>query len=152
MMQANRMKLSLNRMACCVPDNDTSRIDTISAAYRLVVYVDSTNCSPCVLNKMHQWNSLIDKTRKHGNHVNYIFIFEPKTDQIEDAHLAVESSGLKNRIYLDTACVFRDDNAFMPRDKKYHAVLINQKDSIVLIGNPKSNKQVEAMFLDITNN
>lgn len=88
----------------------------------------------------------------NGNRVNYIFIFEPKSSQIEDAHLAAESSGLKNRIYLDTACVFRADNAFMPSDNKYHTVLVNENDSIVLIGNPKSNKKVEAMFLDIINN
>ena len=101
--------------------------------------------------KMHQWNRLIDKTRMQGSHVNYVFIFEPKSEQIEDAHFAVESSGLKNRIYLDTAYIFRKDNKFIPKDRKYHTMLVDEKDSIVLIGDPKANKNIERIFLNIIN-
>lgn len=151
-MQKHRVKLYLNRMAYCVPDNDTARADTSTAPYRLVTYIDSTNCTPCMLNKMHQWNDIIDYTRANGNHVNYIFIFEPKADHIEDAHFAVESSGLKNRVYLDTASVFRKENKFIPKDSKYHTMLIDKNDSIILIGNPKYNKKIEKIFLYIINN
>jgi hypothetical protein len=150
-MQKHRVKLNLNRMAYCIPDNDTARTDTTSAPYRLLTYIDSTNCTPCLLNEMHKWNDIIDNTRTNGNRVNYIFIFEPKSDQIEDAHFAVESSGLKNRVYLDTASVFRKENKFIPKDSKYHTMLIDKNDSIILIGNPKNNKKVEEIFLDIIN-
>lgn len=112
-MQKHRVKLYLNRMAYCVPDNDTARADTSTAPYRLVTYIDSTNCTPCMLNKMHQWNDIIDYTRANGNHVNYIFIFEPKADHIEDAHFAVESSGLKTEYTLILqACSEKKTNSY----------------------------------------
>ena len=150
-MKNHRLKLSLNHMARCTPDNDTARTDTAATPFRLVVYVDSTNCSPCVLNKMYKWNPFIDNTRAKGNRVGYVFIFEPKAEQIEDAHFAVESSGLKNRVYLDTAHVFRKENMFMPKDSKYHTLLIDNRDSILLVGNPKSNNKIEEFFLKIIN-
>lgn len=62
-MQKHRVKLNLNRMAYCIPDNDTARTDTTSAPYRLLTYIDSTNCTPCLLNEMHKWNDIIDNTR-----------------------------------------------------------------------------------------
>lgn len=149
MMQTHHIKLGTDKMSRCIPDNDTARVDTVKAVFKLVVYVDSTNCSPCVLNKLYEWNRLIDKTRSCGDKVNYIFIFETKYNQIEDAHLAAESSGLKNRIYLDTAHIFRADNKFMPQEAAYHTMLINAKDSILLVGNPKTNKRIEKMFFNI---
>ena len=148
-MQNNRLKLSLGRMACCIPDNDTARTDNMDAEYKLVVYVDSTLCSPCIINKMFWWNDIIDLTRKEKGNVDYIFVFETKHDQIEDAHLAAESSGLKNRLYLDTACVFRAENYFIPNDDKYHTVMINSKDSIVMVGPPLISRSIRNVFLQI---
>lgn len=150
-MQHNCLRLSLDKMACCVPDNDSARIDTAQTPYRLVVYVDSTKCSPCILSKMYQWNTLIDQTRAEGNKISYIFIFEPKNDQIEDANFSVESSGLKNRVYLDTAHIFRNDNKFLPKDSKYYSILINSRDSILLVGNPKTNEKIRDVFFHIIN-
>lgn len=148
-MQANRLKLSFDRMALCVPDNDTARTDTMDLPFRLVMYVDSTNCSPCLLNQMYQWNSLIDKTRAEGNRVAYVFVFEPKDEQIEDAHFSAESSGLKNHVYLDTAHIFRSDNRFIPKSSQYHVMLINKEDSILMVGNPNKNDYIKKLFLNI---
>lgn len=150
-MQKNSLKLGLERMEYCIPDNDTPRTDKMDAEYKLVVYVDSTLCSPCIINKMFWWNDIIDLTRKDKDNVDYIFIFEPKRNQIEDAHLAAESSGLKNRLYLDTACVFRAENSFIPSDDKYHTMLINSKDSIVMVGSPLTNRSIRKVFLQILN-
>lgn len=150
-MQKNRLRLSLDRMAYCIPDNDTARTDKMDAEYKLVVYVDSALCSPCIINKMFWWNDIIDLTRKGKDNVDYIFIFETRHDQIEDAHFAAESSGLKNRLYLDTACVFRAENSFLPNDDKYHTVMINSKDSIVMVGSPLTSRSIRKVFLQILN-
>lgn len=151
-MQSHHVSLNLEKMMCCIPDNDTARVDIMKSGYRLVVYMDSSKCSPCIISKMYMWNSLIEKTRESGDKVGYVFIFEPKKEQIEDAIWAVESSGLKNRIYIDTACVFKRDNPFVPKAEMYHAMLINKKDSILLVGMPLTNHKVEELFFNIINN
>lgn len=146
LLQAHPVKISLNRMACCMSNVDTINDDDIKRNFRLVVYVDSSKCSPCIINRMSVWNDLIDETR---NKVKYIFIFEPRRDQIEDSHFAVESSGLKNHIYLDTASVFRKENKYIPKEEKYHTMLINEKDSVVMVGTPLTSSKIESLFYKI---
>lgn len=117
-MQSHSVNLSFDKMLCCVPDNDTVTHYNKTPKYNLVVFVDSTKCSPCIINKMYYWNDLIEKTRLCKSDVRYIFIFEPKPEQLEDACLSVKSSGLINEIYLDTASVFRKNNPFIPKEEK----------------------------------
>lgn len=95
---------------------------------------------------MFLWNDMIDMT--HAK-VNYIFIFEPKKNQIEDSELSVESSGLKANIYLDTARVFRKENAFIPKGEKYHTMLIDTNDSIVMVGMPLTNTRIKNIYYKI---
>lgn len=147
-MRTHSVKLNLDRMEYCVPDNDKQRADTLAADLKLIIYVDSSNCSPCIINRMYKWNYLIDKARECHNAVNFIFIFDPKEEQVEDAHLAVESSGLKNRIYLDTAHVFIHENEFIPKEEMFHTFLVDKNGRIIMIGNPQANKNVEKIFLN----
>lgn len=146
LLQANPVKISLNKMVCCMPNVDTINDDNVKRKFRLIVYVDSSKCSPCIISRMAIWNDLIDETR---DKVKYVFIFEPQTDQIEDSHFAVESSGLKNHIYLDTASVFRKENKYIPKEEKYHTMLINEKDSVVMVGTPLTSPKIESLFYKV---
>lgn len=148
-MQTHCIHLNLNKMMRCYPDNDTIRHDIQTAKYRLIAYVDSAKCTPCIINKMFYWNDLIENTRASDSDIKYIFIFEPKTEQIEDAYLSVKSSGLINEIYLDTACTFRKDNAFIPNDEKFQTMLVDEKGHILIIGNPLTNHKIKELFLQI---
>lgn len=108
-MYQHPIDLSLEKMDC-----KHSAVDTIDSEvngkwkFTFVQYVDSTQCSPCTLNKMFKWNECINRLHKKG--VRFVFIFEPNKPLLEDVYLAVESSGLKNPVYVDTAYVFRRDN------------------------------------------
>lgn len=145
-MQTHPVKVSLHKMSCCVPNNNADKGNDGIKDYRLVVYVDSSMCSPCIIDRMFLWNDMIGMTR---NKVKYIFIFEPKKSQLEEAKLSVESSGLKANIYLDTASVFRNENTFIPKEDKYHSMLINSKDSIVMVGMPLTNDKIKNIYYKI---
>lgn len=99
---------------------------------------------------MYKWNDFIERYREN-NKVDFLFIFEVKRGQIEDALLSVESSGLKNRVYLDTAFLFKKENPFVPIDEKFHTMLIDKNGIILLIGNPRTNKKIEQLFTNIIN-
>lgn len=77
------------------------------------------------------------------------FIFEPKSEQLEDAYLSIKSSGLINEIYLDTAHIFKKDNGFLPSDEKYQTVLTDSNGRIILIGTPLTNHKIEKLFLQL---
>lgn len=141
----NSFNLSLDKMEC-----RHSVIDTVWATvnakwnYTFVQYVDSAQCSPCTLNKMYQWNGYIERFHKKG--VRFVFIFEPGKALLEDVYLSIESSGLKNPIYVDTANVFRDNNRFLPSDLKFHSFLLDKNGKVLVVGNPLHNKKVEKLM------
>lgn len=137
--------INLSEMECRHSAVDTIPVDdNLKAKFTFVNFVDTTQCSPCTLNKMYQWNKYIEKLRKKG--VKFVFIFEPSKALLEDVYLSIESSGLKNPIYVDTSYVFSKDNDFIPQDAKYHSFLLDDEGQIIIVGNPLLNQKVEKLI------
>ncbi len=146
-MHMESVNLNLDGMMCRYGAKDTV-IDNGTALLKMVLYVDSSECSPCMLDRMYLWNDIIEETEKYNDRIRFIFIFEPKHGKfaLEDVLLAAESSGLNNCIYVDTAMLFKKQNPNLPGDKLYHAFLIDERDNILLVGNPVVNKKVKELF------
>lgn len=146
-MYQKNVVLDLDKMLC-----RHSRVDTLTESskgkmsYTFVQYVDSNSCSPCLLDQMYIWNELIDKMKKKG--VSFAFIFEPKNDQLEDVLLSVESSGLRNPVFIDTAYIFRKHNSFIPRNSQFHSFLLDERGKVLFVGNPLDNSEVEKVWND----
>lgn len=58
-MHSQPIKLCLEEMQCRNKYGDTIVVDSVKPPYRMVVYVDSSVCSPCTLDKMFVWNESI---------------------------------------------------------------------------------------------
>lgn len=145
-MQSQPVCLPLSDMQCRYRAADTSVVDTVKSEMRMVVYVDSAECSPCALDKMYHWNDLIDESRKWPGVLDFVFVVAPRPSQLEDVYLSIESSGLKRPVYVDTAYQFRKVNPAFPTDSKYHVFLLNNRDSIIMVGNPLNNSSIEKML------
>lgn len=150
-MRSEPIKLCLEDMQCRNRYGDTIVVDSVKPSYRMVVYVDSTECSPCTIDKMYMWNDAIKKAKKGGNKLRHVFIFAPKPDQIEDTYLSIESSGLDSYVYVDTAYAFRRENPHVPQDRMFHFFLIDDKDSVVIVGNPMENPKIDSLVNRIVN-
>lgn len=146
-MHMESVNLNLDGMICRYGAKDTI-IDNEKALLKMVLYIDSTECSPCMLDRMYLWNDIIEETELYNDKIRFIFIFEPKKGKfaIEDVLLASESSGLNNCIYIDTAMIFKKQNPNLPCDKLYHAFLLDERNNIILVGNPVENKKIKEIF------
>lgn len=150
-MRSKPIKLCLEDMQCRNKYGDTIVVDSIKPSYRMVVYVDSSVCSPCTLDKMFLWNESIKKARQQGNRLKYVFIVAPKPEQLEDAYLSIESNGLDSPVYVDTAYAFRRANPHLPQERMYHSFLLDAKDSVVIVGNPMENPKIDSLINKIVN-
>lgn len=150
-MKSRSVNLCLQEMQCRNKRGDTIVVDSVKPSYRMVVYVDSTECSPCTIDKMYMWNDAIKKAKKGGNKLRHVFIFAPKPDQIEDTYLSIESSGLDSYVYVDTAYAFRRENPHVPQDRMFHFFLIDDKDSVVIVGNPIEHPKIDSLVNRIVN-
>ena len=73
-------------------------------------------------------------------------IVAPKHEQIEDAYLSIESNGLDSPVYVDTAYAFRKANPYLPDERMYHSFLLDEKDSVVIVGNPIENPKIDSLI------
>lgn len=144
-MRYHPINLCLEEMQCRNKYGDTIVVDSVKPLYRIVVYVDSSACSPCTLDKMYVWNKSIEKARKQGYRLRYVFIVAPKAEQLEDAYLSIESNGLDSPVYVDTAYAFRKANPHLPEERMYHSFLLDTKDSVLIVGNPMENPKIDSL-------
>ena len=147
-LQSQPVKMRLDRMECRMYDRDTVYRESVKPELKLVVYVDSSACSPCTLDHIYVWNDLLDEAQKYKGKLKYIFIFAPKPGkyQLEDVHLSIASCGLKCPVYVDTAYTFMHDNPHLPADRRFHTMLLNRKDSVLMVGSPLDDSRIENLF------
>ena len=106
------------RELCVKPEHLWEDYDLIK---EMVEYIDSTECTPCALNKLRIWNPLIMEARAKGVDINYIFIVAPKPSEMDDINLELGVTDLQSSVYIDTSYEFRKLNPSMPIDNKYHS-------------------------------
>lgn len=150
-MRSKPINLCLEEMQCRNKYGDTIVVDSVKPSYRMVIYVDSSVCSPCTLDKMFVWNESIKKARQQGNRLKYVFIVAPRPEQREDAYLSIESNGLDSPVYVDNAYAFIKANPHLPKERMYHSFLLDAKDSVVIVGNPIQNQKIDSLINLIVN-
>lgn len=115
--------------------------DLNQTEFKIIQYVDSFECAPCILDNLHVWNTLINDKRLENAKVKFAFIVAPSREKLEDAYLSVNSSGVKAIIYMDSLSVFGRKNPKIPPKSLYHTFVLDRNNNVVLVGNPILNKR-----------
>lgn len=150
-MSNDKVDIPFSKMGCFHSDADTLRnVLKVEQRYTFVHYVDSSLCSPCALDRMYTWNKFIDDYSKKG--VRFVFIVEPKIEQMEDVHFSIASSGLHSPVYVDSLFAFRKQNKNLPTEQMYHSFLLDKLGHVILVGNPLQNSKIEELLDKIINN
>lgn len=150
-MSKNKIDIPFSKMGCFHSDADTLRsVMGVEPKYTFVHYVDSSQCSPCALDRMYTWNKFVDEYSKKG--VRFVFVVEPKIEQMEDVHFSIASSGLHSPVYVDSLFAFRKQNKKLPTEQQYHSFLLDKLGHVILVGNPLQNSKIEELLDKIINN
>lgn len=120
--------------------------DSGNKTYRMVVYVDSSECTPCALSKLRFWNPLIKEAQDKKINIDYIFIIAPKPEDKDDVSMEMEITDLRSSIYLDTAYVFRKTNPAIPKDNRFHSFLLNKENNVIMVGCPITSEKIKEIY------
>lgn len=142
--------LCLDRMKLCKSRNYDQNL-VHKGSYNLVVYIDSTSCTTCTIDKLYKWNDFILATQRFKHKVNFIFVVEAKQYLLEDAYLYIESCGLKVPVYIDSIFTFKRNNPQIPKENRYHVFLTDKNGKVLVVGNPKENTHISELIKNITN-
>lgn len=74
-MKSQPIDLCLDRMVCRYENRDTCISDEQCYDYKMVMYMDSTECSPCRINDLYLWNDYVDRK---PSKTKFYFIFSIK--------------------------------------------------------------------------
>lgn len=117
--------------------------------YKLVIYTDSAECSSCALNSMYEWTDILDSLQNHYPFAQAVFIFCPQTDKRKQFKVKMLHRNFIYPIYLDTCNAFLRANPHIPSNPLLHSFLLDENDSVILVGNPVRNKKIEELFFKI---
>lgn len=111
---------------------------------KLVIYLDSVSCSPCVISRLNELERFFDISEVSGGAFIPVFIFT-LSEKYDLAAITKSLSYNKVKypiIYVDSGREFLSNNKFIPIEQKYHCFLVDKDDKIVLVGNPISSDSI----------
>lgn len=118
-----------------------------SIPYKYVVYIDTLGCSMCTLEKVQLWNDFLPLEME--GKVRFYFIVESRKNEAESLFHLLSHVDLRHDIYIDTCQLFMHKNTFLPYQKVFHTMLLDEDNNVVLVGDPIQNEKIEKTMLKI---
>ncbi len=119
--------------------------ETLRTTPKLIVFVDSTECSKCRIDKLVHYSGMFTLSKETNAFTISILISTPKLEYNEIyEHLLY--SEIQYPIYLDDNNAFRRLNPSIPDESMFHTVTVNDNNEIVLVGDPVYNDRIMEMF------
>lgn len=148
LLQSKAIRLPSNvlimRQDTILPKNDINE-----NGYKLVVYVDSVDCTPCAINHIGLWGTFINYTKQTSDQLRFHFIFSPKKRELQNTKLILTNTKFDHPIMLDTLREFEKLNPHLPKNRALHTFLLDENNNVILVGSPLQNRKVKEMFYKI---
>lgn len=146
-MQSRPVSIPFKKMSCWINDSIQEDRPWENADLKLVVYTDSLDCSQCTLKKMYLWKDFVKIEKKYRNKFYIFFIIQSGSNSTYALSQYFHYTELNHPMYIDSTNVFINTNPHIPAEEMFHVFLLNEKDSIVLVGNPLFNPQIEDLLI-----
>ena len=116
---------------------DITKKNNMEETYKIVLYVDSFECSSCNIN-LFIWKDFIEEVKNEfGEKVIFLFYFQPQKNNTEIEYL-INRDRFNHEVNLDEENKFGKENKLYPTINS-ECFLLNKKNRILLIGNPSKN-------------
>lgn len=128
---------------------DTNMMDYINSKLKLVLYIDSTSCNTCFVDKLYLWKDLFDFRNQFDEDLCLYFLLESSGSALAQITYSLRNQELNCPIRVDTLFQFSKLNSHIPPSPKYHTFLLDKDNNILMVGNPMNNKKMEKLFMDV---
>lgn len=116
------------------------------AAYKLLVYTDSTGCTSCKLNLaawkhyMQQADSLL------SGKLDFAFYFQPQNEK--ELNFLIKRDKFERFVFMDREAKLLNLNSF-PSEMEYQCFLLDANNKVISIGNPTLNPKIWELYKQI---
>lgn len=113
---------------------------------KLVRYTEVFHCSDCQINQLSSFdNDTYNSGVSQRISVLYIVNIPHEVDPTE-LYSKLCKKRIRGIVYLDTCNAFLQANPDFPANPMFHTFLLNENDSVILIGDPFKNKRMVDLF------
>lgn len=147
--KSRSVSLPLDRMQCMMSGRDTLLPGFTDSELKLVVYSDSSHCSPCAIDKMFEWQRLIDLAAGYEGRLKFCFLFSPRPEEVETVYLNLRINPFDYPVFIDPEGVFAEENPHLPPSRVLHTFLLDKDNQVILAGSPLYQPKIGQMFYEM---
>lgn len=135
--KSEKVTIPFHEMSCWINDTLQNERPWERAEMKMVVYMDHTKCSGCMLRKLFIWEDFIKMEKEYNNRF-YIFFILQAPDGARDADIAAKfyMTEINHPIYIDSKSELAKQNHHLPKESACHTFLLDKDGNVVLIGDP----------------
>ena len=146
-LKSRPIDLCLEKLPCYINGHDTIYTERENVIYKWVIYIGPSACTSCFVTHMIDYEMISPKMQAYD--VDIIFVFDFIKNEHEDLSSLIRLSAYPYWCIIDEESLFREQNPHIPSNPLLHSFLLDEKDSVILVGNPVRNKKIEELFFKI---
>lgn len=121
--------------------------DSLRIGPKMIIYIDSTECSMCRLSKLVMYDPLY-KLSKESNAFRLVILIPPQKVQGMDISRIVADMEYGIPVYIDEDNAFLNDNPSIPSDLRLHSFFVDEGGNPIFVGDPVMNPGVYDLLVD----
>lgn len=142
-LQSRRINIPFNEFRLVGKEDSIKR----NSPLKMVVYLDSYVCTDCAIkNLVSKWNDVIMKEYKNDGTLQFLFIIASNDKNEQDLDSILNLTHFCHSVYLDSSDAFIKENPHIPLKGIYHTFLLDENDSVILVGDPFKNEKMEKLL------
>jgi hypothetical protein len=120
---------------------DTVDYQIPESKYKVLIYVDSTDCTGCKL-QLHKWKELMAYAQED---IPFLFFFYPR--DVDELYYLLETERFDWPVCVDRYDLLNQLNHF-PADINFQTFLLDKDNKVVLIGNPVYDLDMRDKYIE----
>jgi len=112
---------------------------------KMVVYVNQAGCQDCKLHGLLPMTYMFMLENEHRNNFGVIIILN--SSDIESTDDTLAELRFRRTVFYDLDGSFEFLNPHLPANELFHAFLLNEKNEVILVGNPVNNAKLNKLYL-----
>lgn len=140
-MLGDTIRFPSNMSMSIMGERDTM-LDLMDCDYKIIMYVDSTNCMTCTV-KPTQWNEYVNDLSDDSVNVIALLVFNPREER--KAKDMLYRAMYEHPVYIDKGNRFKILNN-IPEETELQTVLLNRDNVVLAVGNPVIYPRVRELY------
>lgn len=145
-MQFRPIDLTSCEESVCYKGGEMTAFHIEDSAYKLIIYIDSTSCSPCFISHMYDYEETVEEFDSVG--IGTVIVFEPRQEQEEETRFLLEQQAYPFLTVVINNGAFSGENPHLPSSSVLHSFLLNRKNEVTIVGNPVRNAKIKELMLN----